>query len=131
MYHLHNGYVLIADPQHWFWELLSLEEVVSRWNMSRGTYQDLLAPVQPEDQVEPRIWNLHWIPLLKQDDGTLLCLDLAPGPAGQQEQLLEVFWEESQRPVIVASFGELLSTFADDLEAGIYTWDEEFGFDRA
>ena len=131
MYRLHNGYVLIADPQDQFWELLSLEEVVRFWNSNRGNFHELLAPVQPEDQVQPRIWNLHWIPLLRMDDGSLLCLDLAPGPAGQQGQLLEVFWEESQRPVIVASFGELLSTFADDLEAGIYTWDEELGFDRA
>lgn len=127
LYRLHNGGALIADPRYSFWELLCLEDIVDGWNSNRRFDHGLLAPLQPEDQVQRRNWDLHWIPLLQKNDGTMLCLDLAPGPAGQRGQIILVFWENGERPVIVASFCELLSTFADDLEAGIYTWDEEVG----
>src|SRR5260370_40674606 len=130
-YRIHNGGALIAEPlDDTFWELLCLEDMVRDWKTYRGFDHGLRAPIQPEDKVRPQGWHLHWIPLLEDHNrtGQCLCLDLAPGPAGQKGQILEVEWEDpGQRPVIVASFQALLSTFADHLEAGKYMWNEDDG----
>lgn len=128
-YHLHNGGAHIADPgSHFLWELQCLEDIVDDWNTSRKIDHGLLVPILPEDQVQPRQWDLHWIPLLSDPGFGCLCLDLAPGPAGQGGQIVEVIWENPDpRPVIAASFQELLHLYAEQLEAGEYTWNEEDG----
>lgn len=130
-YRIHNGGALIADPttSDWWWELLCLEDIVRDWNLFRRFDHGLLAPLQPEEQVQSRNWDLQWIPILEAHTLTRqrLCLDLAPGPAGHAGQIIEVDWTNCARPVIAPSFRDLLVIFASDLEAGHYMWNEEEG----
>jgi cell wall assembly regulator SMI1 len=67
-------------------------------------------------------WHPSWIPLLRSDTGVRLCLDLAPGPAGQIGQIIQLDFDSGNRcpPVVVSSWQALLLTFAQDLEAGEY-----------
>ncbi|GHO70758.1 hypothetical protein KSC_096500 [Ktedonobacter sp. SOSP1-52] len=127
-YRIHNGGALVADPFFSsFWELLCLEEMIERQNSIKKMDHELRTQVQPTERVLPQGWHPHWIPLCQHNTGDLLCLDLAPGPAGQQGQIIAVVWEDLQRPVIASSFRELLALFDADLEAGCYGWNEEWG----
>ena len=67
-------------------------------------------------------WHPEWIPLLRSESGVRLCLDLAPGPAGQVGQMIQLDVDALDRcpPIIASSWHALLLTFADDLHAGEY-----------
>lgn len=67
-------------------------------------------------------WHPGWVPLLRSDSGVRLCLDLAPGPAGRIGQIIQLDFDSGDQcpPVIASSWQALLSTFAQDLEAGEY-----------
>lgn len=67
-------------------------------------------------------WHPAWIPLLRSDSGVRLCLDLAPGPAGQSGQIIKLDFDSGDQcpPVIAPDWRTLLLTFAHDLEAGEY-----------
>jgi len=67
-----------------------------------------------------------WIPLLANQKGVRLCLDLAPGPAGQVGQIIALDFDAGDicPPVVAKSWQALLSAFADDLEAGDYSLQE-------
>lgn len=71
-----------------------------------------------------RVWWWHpgWIPLLRNDSGVRLCLDLAPGPAGRIGQIIKLDFDDVNRcpPVVASSWQTLLLTFAQNLETGEY-----------
>lgn len=67
-------------------------------------------------------WHPRWIPLLCSASGVRLCLDLAPGPAGQIGQIIALDFDDGNwcPPVVASSWQTLLLTFAQDLESGEY-----------
>ncbi len=75
--------------------------------------------IYPSQPVQPVWWHQAWLPFLGSFDNHW-CLDLAPAPVGQFGQILE--WDHEVGPwkVHFKSIGVLLSTFADQLEAGLY-----------
>ena len=128
-YSIHNGsnrqYILMGQA-----EFISLHEVVERWKM----YQDLLqdgswAQQKPERIAEithpplliQPVWrHPKWISFLDMGGGDEWCLDLAPGPEGQEGQVL-VWWHETGPDrVIFSNIAALLENYADGLEAGLY-----------
>lgn len=116
---------------HW----LSLDRVVSIYE-SQSTLRDgyLNDPanaeerflfVQEEDALVPTqavrydLWNARWIPLAADNTGTLLVVDMAPGPAGQAGQVF--LWEAVDRAsqdLVARSFEALIETLASALESG-------------
>jgi cell wall assembly regulator SMI1 len=115
----HNG--------HWSlfggWEWYSLEGIRRSWTV----WNDLLAEgcfagkrnTSDGSMVRQDWWHPGWIPLahLESDE---ICLDCAPGPQGTVGQIIEMWHDEGQRPVVATSFREWLTDFADDLERGVY-----------
>src|SRR2546423_11809387 len=73
--------------------------------------------------VRAECWNLQWLPLLNSNGYTMICLDLAPTPYGQMGQIIENDPENGTKWV-ASSWQAFLSTFADDLEAGEYCYEE-------
>lgn len=133
-YRIHNGssrQSLIGGPGQGLWELCSLEEVVSYWNMlekyATGWKVDRAQDGWLDVHGQPILvraegWNLRWIPLL-HSDGTFLCLDFAPTPYGHMGQIIAN--DPVDGPTWVApSWLAFLSTFADDLEAGEYCFED-------
>ena len=133
-YRIHNGSnrrSLIGDPGQDLWELCSLDEVVSYWNMlekyAMGWKVDLAKDEWLDVRGQPifvraECWNLRWIPLLHAN-GTFLCLDFAPTPYGHMGQII------AHDPVdgttwVASSWLAFLSTYADDLEAGEYCFED-------
>ena len=133
-YCIHNGsnrQALIGDPDQRSWGLCSLDEVMYYWKLlekyDAGWKMDLAKDnwysggVPLEVRVEA--WNLQWIPLLNSDDGTVICLDLAPTPHGEMGQIIKND-PENGTEWLAESWQDFLSTFADDLEAGQYAYKE-------
>jgi cell wall assembly regulator SMI1 len=75
-------------------------------------------------------WHPKWIPLLANQKGVRLCLDLAPGPAGQIGQIIALDFDSGDicPSVIATGWQAFLSAFADDLEAEDYSlWENSAG----
>ena len=72
-------------------------------------------------------WHPGWIPLLRDASGVRLCLDLAPGPAGQIGQIIKLDFDDVNwcPPVVAPGWQTLLLTFAQDLETGEYRLRED------
>jgi len=127
---LHNGgYVvdLVTEMQ-----ILSLEEVVSNWQilkdcLDQGSWDDLTPDQFLQDrsrwQTPPLQlvwWHPQWVPIGRDRAGNCCCLDMAPAPEGLVGQVIDWDHEVGPSRVLAPGFFEILSTFADDLEAGKY-----------
>ena len=131
-YRLHNGgYTirLVSEMQ-----ILPLEKIISDWQIFQeikegGSWDDFIpyyftdSVVQSGWQtgpIQPTWWNSHWIPFGGDRAGNACCLDLDPAPEGSRGQIIDWDHEAGPSRVLAAGFLEVLSTFANDLEAGKY-----------
>jgi cell wall assembly regulator SMI1 len=112
------------------WDWLSLDGITSEWDV----WKDLLdggefADVQrkTDGRTVPDWWHPWWIPFTSSGAGDNYCLDLNPGPDGTAGQVIIMWHDDAARPVEAESFRAWLARFADDLEAGRYTYSEEYG----
>ena len=130
-YRIHNGRMLIGDSDQRLRRLCSLQEMVHLWEMMK-TYahgekgkvaDDWLTWNGQPIRVRVETWNVKWIPLL-DSDGDLFCLDLAPTSHGQMGQIIDSDAENGMDHTWLApGWHAFLSTFADDLEAGLYCYE--------
>jgi cell wall assembly regulator SMI1 len=129
---IHNGgYTLDLVTEM---EMLPLEGIVSMWQLHKEleeteTWSDRHPYYFTEDGVNSGWetgplqlvwWHLCWIPCGSDRGGNLCCIDLAPAPGGSEGQIIDWDHEVGPSRVLASSFLELLSTFANDLEAGEY-----------
>jgi len=109
----------------------TLEQMVGWWEMMRDvSRQDpawaqrppiwVRESINPSQPVQPTSWHLAWLPFTSNIARDHWCFDLAPLSGGHIGQILE--WDHDMGPfhVLFTSFEELLSTYADQLEAGLY-----------
>jgi cell wall assembly regulator SMI1 len=132
-YHIHNGKMFLGDPDQRLRRLCSLQEIVHTWermkkyahgeNVKRA--DDWLTWDGQPIRVRVETWNVNWIPLLEGSDGDVFCLDLAPTPHGQMGQIIDSDAENgTSHRWLAPNWQAFLSTFADDLEAGEYCYEE-------
>jgi cell wall assembly regulator SMI1 len=87
----------LPGVHQWF----SLGDVMRRWRVATCTTYELLSTdaagfqadnsVQPTQAVRQDVWNRNWLPIA--ETGVFrrwVCLDMAPGPAGEAGQVIEV-----------------------------------------
>ncbi len=86
--------------------IFSLKDIVAEWQM----FQEL---------EEVGTWSDAGIPYYFTEYDHC-CLDLIPAPGGSMGQVIDRDHEAGPSRVLAASFLEVLSTFASDLEAGTY-----------
>jgi cell wall assembly regulator SMI1 len=131
-YRIHNGRMVIGDPDQNLRRLCTLQEMVDTWEMMKKfanggkvkMADDWLTWDRQPILVRVETWNVKWIPLLNAD-GTLVCLDLAPTPHGHMGQIIDSDPENgTYHRWLAPNWQALLSTFADDLEAGEYCYEE-------
>jgi cell wall assembly regulator SMI1 len=112
------------------WMLLTPRRIVECWKLTRRISDELgLEKMggQPQGPVRPVWWNPSWVPVAVDGMGNDLCLDLDPPPAGLRGQLIEYVHDCEIRPVVAPSFAAWLSSYADELEAGLYEVDDFAG----
>jgi|SRR5579863_3120862 len=131
-YRLHNGGYTIDMVTEM--DILSLKDIIAEWLMLKelaeiGTWSDRVPyyftgkVVQSGWQtgpIQPFWWNLHWIPFGRDRAGNVCCLDLTPAIGGIIGQIIDWDHEVGPSRVLASSILELLSTFVNDLEAGVY-----------
>ncbi len=115
--------------------IFSLKDIVAEWQMFQeleevGTWSDAGIPYYFTEHVtrsgwqtgpiQPVWWHQRWIPFGRDRAGNHCCLDLIPALGGSVGQVIDRDHEAGPSCVLAASFLEVLSTFASDLEAGTY-----------
>jgi cell wall assembly regulator SMI1 len=73
-----------------------------------------------DDRLQRVWWSDLWIPVSEDSCGNLICLDLAPGPAGEMGQMMLMEIQDGQGPFAspFASFEAYLGATLRDLEEG-------------
>lgn len=127
-----GGYVLDLVTEM---TMLSLEEMVAEWQMFQeleevGTWSDAAPPYYFTERIihagwqtgpiRPTWWHQRWIPIGRDRAGNNCCLDLVPAPGGSVGQVIDRDHEAGPSRVLATRFLDILSTFAQDLEAGKY-----------
>lgn len=104
------------------WEWLSLERIVDEWQVWKGLLDDGDFEDGASDGdgevVRSDWWHPAWIPLTYSGGGDHHCVDLAPGPKGSLGQIIQMWHDDGDRPVIASSFSVWVADYADRLEGG-------------
>ncbi|BDS06590.1 hypothetical protein NT6N_16300 [Oceaniferula spumae] len=128
-YLIHDG----QDPDTpWLFdasEFLSLERIVEEWTVWKdlldgGDFTDCEST--PDTGVKPDWWNASWIPFTYNGSGDHLCIDLDPTNDGTQGQVIEMWHDMDNRPVVAKSFSEWFSGLVGGVLSGDYVLSEEY-----
>ncbi|GAA4023423.1 hypothetical protein GCM10022409_04090 [Hymenobacter glaciei] len=128
LYRWHNGLNWEADNNGSFcygMSFLPLAEVLAGYRSQAA--QTLTSPLlQAAPTLKPEVLqNPLWLRLGFDGSHGWLCLDLDPTPTGDYGQVIYLDEIDEVGFRVAASVAELLSTFAHDLEQGLYQLDEE------
>lgn len=109
---------------------MSLEESVSEWEMLKdllemGEFDGLSPKTSPG--ISDVWWNTLWIPFASNGGGDYYCIDLAPENGGKLGQIIFHSHESGEHVVLAESLRSYLAKLADDLEAGKFEYDEDYG----
>nr|8AJ2_A Chain A, Structured core of Knr4 [Saccharomyces cerevisiae]8AJ2_B Chain B, Structured core of Knr4 [Saccharomyces cerevisiae] len=104
-------------------QLMTLDQVVAMTQAWRNVAKNLnkRSPDQksiPPNAVQPVYAHPAWIPLITDNAGNHIGVDLAPGPNGKYAQIITFGRDFDTKFVIAENWGEFLLSFANDLEAG-------------
>lgn len=128
-YRIHNGQQSESSGLLDGEVLLSVPEMLAEWNI----WNDLLksgdfegATSTPTLGVRADWWNPLWLPLTYDGAGNNYCLDLSPAPGGTRGQIIRMWHDDSERPLLAASFSEWITQYVTDLEAGKYMFSEAY-----
>lgn len=128
-YRIHNGQ---SSDSPWLfdaWEFLSLERIVEEWTV----WKDLLDGGDFKDSRSGSVgftvedwWCPLWIPITYDGAGNHDSLDLKPGPKGRKGQIIKMWHDDSERPVVSASYSDWIAGWAYDMERGLCKFSEEY-----
>src|SRR5262245_32923021 len=127
-FRLHNGQS--GGPWLvWGCELLSLGRIREEWNawkelLDRGTLENCRSG--SDGRVVEDWWHARWVPLTHDGAGNHYCLDLNPGPKGRAGQIIQMWHDDPERPVVAPSYRAWLAALADALEAGAYVYSAHY-----
>ncbi|MFD2721930.1 SMI1/KNR4 family protein [Hymenobacter monticola] len=110
-------------------ELLSTQRMLDEWTvwndlLTSGDFSD--AESSPANGVRADWWNSRWLPLTYDGAGNHCCLDLAPAEGGQYGQIIRMWHDDAERPLIAHSFAEWMTDYVQGLEAGEYAFSEDY-----
>lgn len=129
LYLVHDGQSPDAPWMMLGWEWLPLKSICGEskvWNdLLAGHSFDGAENDSDGTIVRKDWWHPHWIPFTYSGGGDHHCLDLAPGPEGAVGQVMVMWHDDGQRPVLASSFDAFLASYAAQLEAGEYVYSSE------
>ncbi len=122
-YLLHNGSAAGLFPNGP--SMMPLDDVLWNWKMMcDGLIEgDFPEETEPTGPIRPVWWNVKWVPVTNSGSGDYFCVDRAPAKGGRSGQLIAFDHEVGPVRVVARSFGDYLTQYADDLEAGKYYYD--------
>ena len=72
-------------------------------------------------------WNPKWIPLTADGGGNGKMIDMDPTESGTAGQIIQMWHDDAAREKIANSLREFLQNYVQDLEAGRYVLDADYG----
>ncbi len=131
-FRIHNGQRYDSPWLFEGWEFLSLERVVDEWQIWKGLvdcgdFNDMRS--ESSDLTVQDWWNPLWIPLTYDGCGNHDSLDLNPGPNGRRGQIIKMWHDDSERPLVAPSYAEWIAGFAADLERGRCPFGDKYNDD--
>lgn len=118
-------------------EWLSIDRIISEYNIWNQIYQKGFFQHEdgtdfgctPEDaSIKADFWwNPKWIPLSADGGGDGKMIDLDPSEQGTAGQIIQMWHDDSRREKAANSLREFLQNYVQDLEAGRYVLDAEYG----
>ncbi|HEY1067083.1 MAG TPA: SMI1/KNR4 family protein [Pirellulales bacterium] len=131
-YKIHDGsWALRMFPGGNLMTIQAIEETWSQWAelADNGAFAGVVS--SPDGPIQPVHWSTRWLPLTVNGTGDCYCVDLDPAPGGSPGQIIWFSHETGPLGVVANSFGEWLTQYADDLEAGRYVFSPEVGIAAA
>ena len=125
-----RAYLTLADGERWNsdgfiggWQLLELEFIVQeaqamRVLVERGAFDGNTN--EPTPAIKGLWWNPRWIPIVASGSGHFFCIDLDPGPAGQEGQIILFLHDDTDRYLVARSLRAWFARLAEDFERGLY-----------
>lgn len=124
---LRGGYDLLMEYQ----EFYPLSQILSTGKMFHTLLQKpgwrgkeepyfLSDPARQSLPVQPVWYHPQWVAFAGDGGGFQWCIDLAPASGGTWGQVIAWDHEEGPADLLFPNFEALLSTYADQLEAGFY-----------
>ena len=113
------------------WRLMPIAEIQAAWGLlSKITEKGGFADQEPEKSPYLRHawWHTSWIPVVASDTGHYFCIATKPPEIERAGQILLFLQDRPERPLIAGSLRAWLDRILRDLEAGLYTYDQEEGF---
>lgn len=133
-YGCHNGSDedggIFPVPDGISFQLLPLDQVVLDWHAWKDLIdKDEFNGREPKSDkgIRSDWWNIGWIPFAGNGGGDFLCVDSVPDDSGTCGQVITMNHESGEHRLVATSFREWLSSFADDLEAGKFEYEEGVG----
>lgn len=74
-------------------------------------------------------WRATWVPVFDKGTGDLICWDPRGSFSGEPGQVLEFWHTDHDRRILAPSFDGFLTAYVESLEAGVWTYNEEEGFE--
>ncbi len=113
------------------WRLMPINEIQAAWGLlkilsEKGAYNELTP--QPSPYLQPCWWCHSWIPFVSNEAGDYICLDCDPPEHERLGQVLLYLHDQPERPLIAANLFAWLDRITRDLEAEIYNYDVNDGF---
>ena len=129
-YRIHNGQQSYRSGLFDGEELLSVPRMLDEWTIWRdlltsGDFADAYS--EPTAGVRADWWHPLWLPLTYDGAGNHHCLDLAPAPGGTPGQIIRMWHDDTERPLVASSFTEWFMQYVKGLEAGNYAFSEDCG----
>jgi cell wall assembly regulator SMI1 len=79
----------------------------------------------PSEAIQRQYSTPGWLPLLSDDEGNHIGVDLNPGPAGTVGQVINFGKDEEKKYVLFPSVVELVEWLAEAIETGRIAYDED------
>jgi cell wall assembly regulator SMI1 len=133
-YRLHDGTgkitLMAFDPWRITYPVLSLSGIAAQWKtiqkaLKAGAFDSADFANKPNGPIAKVWFHPAWIPVVDNQNGDYLFVDLAPGKGGLRGQVIDFFRHSGATNVLTNSFADLLLTVAKQLRAGEYKADKK------
>ena len=109
---------------------MPLAEVVQDWKMMAelldgGNFSDKEA--KPDKGIRKAWWSKGWVPFASDGGGNYYCIDLEPAKGGVSGQVIVFKHDSGDRLLLSPSLAKWLFDFANELDSGSLSFDEEEG----
>jgi cell wall assembly regulator SMI1 len=115
----------------YFVSLAEAQKLLNDWSATRTKLGDGIKELDracssnPPKAIQRKYSLPGWVPLLRDNEGNAIGVDLQPGGAGTSAQIINFGRDEDDKYVLFQSVSELLDWLATELESGRIQYDRD------